>query len=189
MTEKRTCLIDGCGRVETLRRGMCDRCYRRVLRAGRLDQFPTIARAYRFKNAGGYVNVWEPTHPLAHQHGYVLEHRKVAWDAGILTDPALDVHHRNEIKDDNRIENLEVVTAAEHRSRHPLPERFQRRLTDDERREHEAARQKRGKARRKSAANVRCPVCGVLCDPKATACRAHYVLVRKTALASEEAGE
>lgn len=36
----------------------------------------------------GYVRVWEPGHPMGMADGYVLEHRKVIYDAGIEIDAA-----------------------------------------------------------------------------------------------------
>lgn len=75
-------------------------------------------RRYRIKTVHGYVDVFEPKHPLAKKNGYVLEHRMIAWDAGLMSDKILQVHHKNEIKTDNRLENLEVTTCAEHTSHH-----------------------------------------------------------------------
>jgi hypothetical protein len=62
----------------------------------------------------GYVDIYDPAHPLARRDGYVAEHRRMAWDAGLLTDPAHDVHHKNEIKTDNRLDNFEIKTHAGH---------------------------------------------------------------------------
>lgn len=38
----------------------------------------------------------------------------MAWDAGLLTDPADEVHHRNHVRDDNRLENFEVLDGPTH---------------------------------------------------------------------------
>lgn len=64
----------------------------------------------------GYVQLFRPEHPTAQKNGYVMEHRMIAYDAGLLTDLSMEVHHRNGDKTDNRIENLEVLTKAEHTS-------------------------------------------------------------------------
>lgn len=69
-------------------------------------------------NARGYRLLFEPDHPLAMADGYVYEHRKVAWDAGLLTDRSLVVHHRNGDRSDNRPENLEVKAQGEHVREH-----------------------------------------------------------------------
>lgn len=66
------------------------------------------------KTGGGYLELFEPTHPLAKKNGYVLEHRKVVYDAGFPIKPADEVHHKNGIKTDNRLENLEVLTKQKH---------------------------------------------------------------------------
>jgi hypothetical protein len=59
-------------------------------------------------------------HPLADVRGYAYEHRLVASKTiGRWVLPCEQVHHRNEIKTDNRPENLEVLASlAEHRFRH-----------------------------------------------------------------------
>lgn len=69
---------------------------------------------------GGYITVWDPDHPLARADGYVFEHRKVAWDAGLFSDPSMHVHHINGQVDDNRVKNLQALTAAEHQAVHHL---------------------------------------------------------------------
>lgn len=64
--------------------------------------------------SNGYRQVYAPGHPLAQRHGYVLEHRLVAHEAGIEIPPGSHVHHKNGDKADNRLSNLEVVPARDH---------------------------------------------------------------------------
>lgn len=66
----------------------------------------------------GYVDVWAPGHPIARAEGYILEHRMMAWDAGLLTDPAMEVHHVNEVKTDNRLDNFEIKSTVQHARDH-----------------------------------------------------------------------
>jgi hypothetical protein len=63
----------------------------------------------------GYVYLLRPDHPAATADGYVLEHRLVMEDVlGRYLRPEEIVHHRNTEKGDNRPENLEVMTQADH---------------------------------------------------------------------------
>lgn len=64
----------------------------------------------------GYVQIFKPEHPVAQKNGYVMEHRMIAYDAGLLTDLSMEVHHKNEIKTDNRLKNLEVLPKEKHSS-------------------------------------------------------------------------
>lgn len=67
----------------------------------------------------GYVEVWMPEHPHASSDGYVREHR-VAMERklGRLLEAWEEPHHRNEVKTDNRPDNLELLTRSEHARRH-----------------------------------------------------------------------
>lgn len=62
----------------------------------------------------GYMRVLRPKHP-AENHGYVYMHRLVMEDyLGRYLKPWEVIHHINEIKLDNRIENLYLCTSPEH---------------------------------------------------------------------------
>jgi hypothetical protein len=73
----------------------------------------------RIKDRFGYVLIYMPGHPNAkvgRTHGYVYEHRLVMSNhLGRPLEPYEFVHHRNAIKDDNRLENLELITRNVHR--------------------------------------------------------------------------
>lgn len=67
----------------------------------------------------GYRRIWVgKDHPLASTDGNAFEHRIVLYNAGVAVPEGYDVHHRNGDKLDNRLENLEVLTRAEHALRH-----------------------------------------------------------------------
>lgn len=68
--------------------------------------------------SNGYRRIYRPGHPLADPTGMVLEHRAVVHDAGVAIPPGHHVHHRNGVKTDNRIGNLEVLPASEHHRQH-----------------------------------------------------------------------
>lgn len=68
----------------------------------------------------GYILIYRPDHPHAKKGGgQVYEHRLVM-EAHLGRYLASDemVHHRNGVKDDNRIENLELVDRATHITKH-----------------------------------------------------------------------
>jgi hypothetical protein len=74
---------------------------------------------YRWKggrmNNNGYVMVYKPDHPFTDHDGYIREHRLVMEKhlGRYLTKDEI-VHHINRIKNDNRIENLQLMTKKEH---------------------------------------------------------------------------
>jgi hypothetical protein len=66
----------------------------------------------------GYIRVLRPEHPY-HNHGYIYEHRLVMEAFfGRFLEPWESVHHINEVKVDNRLENLFLTTRNEHAALH-----------------------------------------------------------------------
>jgi hypothetical protein len=85
---------------------------------------------YRTKNSAGYILVRPPdgyNGPI-NKRGYIREHRLVMeqYLGRLLTGKEV-VHHKNGIKDDNRIENLELVSDnATHNATHTHEALFNR---------------------------------------------------------------
>lgn len=118
------CSIDSCA-DPVKARGWCGKHYLSWRVNG--TPIPPIRGNYgsnRRETKNGYIAIYEPSHPLAMGDGYVLEHRKVAWDAGLFTDPRLQIHHKDEDKKNNSVENLEPKTASRHHADHVREQGF-----------------------------------------------------------------
>lgn len=78
-----------------------------------------IIKKDKIKTKKGYVLVHCPQHPRADSCGRVFEHI-VIWEQynHCKIKPGYIIHHINGIKDDNRIENLQLLTSGEHSALH-----------------------------------------------------------------------
>lgn len=89
------------------------------LLTGRRAPRPNYGEGRRVRG-DGYIDLWRPGHPLARSDGYVHEHRVVLHEAGLTVPDGFEVHHIDEDRSNNRLENLAVLTAAaHHRVHHP----------------------------------------------------------------------
>lgn len=88
-------------------------------------QQPRGAQSHAWKggrvfDTNGYILLYAPDHPAV-VNRYVPEHRLVMEQAlGRYLTEKEEVHHKNGVITDNRIENLEVLTKAEHSRLHRL---------------------------------------------------------------------
>lgn len=76
----------------------------------------------KHKDKWGYIQIWMPEHPNSKMAGYIHEHRLVM--SKHLGRPLTSnefVHHKNGIKDDNRLQNLELMTKQVHRGKVKCP--------------------------------------------------------------------
>lgn len=89
-----------------------------------------------YEKRNGYIarTVWY--HPKADSRGYVLEHRLIMEEQlGRILHADEIIHHKNHIRDDNRVENLELLTdqkrhAAGHATSMKRDEKSQRWVAD-----------------------------------------------------------
>lgn len=91
--------------------------YERLRKGGEIGAAePTYAiGTKRAMTTDGYVRLNLPDHPMAAAYGWALEHRVIAYDAGLLTDPDVQhVHHRDHDRTNNDLSNLEVLSGTEH---------------------------------------------------------------------------
>lgn len=103
------------GKRQNLR---CISCARRDYLKPRQAEHSLYWKGGRVKGKDGYILVWSPGHPYAHNNRYVLEHRLVMEKKlGRFLLPTEQVHHINGIRDDNKPENLLLLSPGDHLTR------------------------------------------------------------------------
>lgn len=96
---KRKCSI--CGGLRQRKSKICRKCY------DQSKQYPYSQKKHLSKD--GYLYVYYKVHPYADKSGRVFEHRLVLEQKlGRYLLPFESVHHKNGVRNDNRIENLEL---------------------------------------------------------------------------------
>ena len=74
---------------------------------------------HKKKRCDGYIAIYYPSYPRSNNDGYIMEHVYLMEQyigRGLKDDEV--VHHKNRIKSDNRIENLQLMTFKEHARLH-----------------------------------------------------------------------
>jgi len=124
------CIVLGCDRL-SVAKGLCDGHYQRWRKGGKFrPEIPlTKSRPGKLNSnwKGGLVDdgrgrmlVYAPKHPFPSWNGtHVYRYRLVLERfLGRFLQPGEIVHHKNGCVNDDRIENLEIMTQAEHAALH-----------------------------------------------------------------------
>lgn len=108
--------------------GFCNKCHAQYT-TGQFDKHSAWKGGRTLRN--GYIEVKlrpdDPFYPMAKKSGYIREHRLImARHLGRCLNPWEIVHHKNGIPDDNRLENLELISSGVY---HLLDSNFKGQIT------------------------------------------------------------
>lgn len=96
--------------TRTTKTNLCRKCFLKTATAEKAGHW----KGGR-KNNNGYVMIFSPQHPFSDQQGYVREHRLVIEKKlKRFLEKNEVVHHKNGVRNDNRITNLEILSKKQH---------------------------------------------------------------------------
>ena len=109
-----------CGGKKHFNALACVRCRVRVTPlAGRRGPDHPAWKGGRSVDRDGYVRLYLPDHPWPRKSGYVLAHvAAMELQIGRRIAPNEVVHHRDHDRQNNALDNLELMDGAEHMRRH-----------------------------------------------------------------------
>lgn len=88
---------------------------------GKSGMIYKIRKGQGYIDPHGYEYVYKPYHPYCNDWGHVRKHRLVKEiylsilnNLPVYIHPNLIVHHINEVKNDNRPQNLQILTSKQH---------------------------------------------------------------------------
>ena len=103
-----------CGGIKWRYSKVCIKCWHK--KAWLKERNPNWKGGTRKRS--GYIYILKKNHPYASKQRYIAEHRLVMEKhIGRYLYPWEIVHHKNGIRDDNRIENLKLLPSGEHNTK------------------------------------------------------------------------